>query len=98
MSSTDGNREEGTVLGLEDFMTIQALVKRGVYVCDIAAQLGVHPKTVRRALQRGGPPAPRRGRRGSLLDPYRPVIDGLVAEGGWKAVGIWRGRQAPSSP
>ena len=42
------------MLGLEDFMTIQALAKRGVYVCDIAAQLGVHPKTVRRALQRGG--------------------------------------------
>lgn len=24
------------MLGLEDFMTIQALVKRGVYHCDIA--------------------------------------------------------------
>ena len=31
------------MLGLEDFMTIQALVKRGVYLCDIAEQLGVHP-------------------------------------------------------
>jgi len=41
-----------SVLGLEDFMTIQALVKRGVYLCDIAEQLGVHPRTVRRALQR----------------------------------------------
>jgi transposase len=90
MSSTDGNREEGTVLGLEDFMTIQALAKRGVYVCEIAAQLGVHPKTARRALQRGEPPAPRRGRRGSLLDPYRGVIDGLVADGVWNAVVIWR--------
>jgi IS30 family transposase len=34
------------MLGREDFMLIQALVKRGVYVCDIARQLGVHPKTV----------------------------------------------------
>ena len=34
------------MLGLEDFMTIQALVKRGVYLCDIAEQLGVHPRTV----------------------------------------------------
>ncbi len=57
---------------VEDFMTIQALVKRGVYLCDIAAQLEVHPKTVSRAVQRGGAPAARRGRRGSLLDPYRP--------------------------
>jgi len=40
------------VLGLEDFMTIQALVKRGVYLCDIAGQLGIHPRTVRRALER----------------------------------------------
>jgi transposase len=78
------------MLGLEDFMTIQALVKRGVYLCDIAEQLGVHPKTVSRAVQRGGAPEPRRGRRGSLLDPYRPVIDGLLAEGVWNAVVIWR--------
>ena len=27
------------MLGLEDFMTIQAMVKRGVYLCDIAEQL-----------------------------------------------------------
>lgn len=32
------------MLGQEDFMVIQALVQRGVYVCDIARQLGVHPK------------------------------------------------------
>lgn len=78
------------MLGLEDVMTIQALVKRGVYLCDIAEQLGVHPKTVSRSVKRGGPPTPRRGRRGSLLDPYRPVIDGLLAEGVWNAVVIWR--------
>ena len=29
------------MLGLEDFMTIQALVKRSVYLCDIAAQLAL---------------------------------------------------------
>ena len=34
-------------------MLIQALVRRGVYVCDIARQLGVHPKTVSGALARG---------------------------------------------
>src|SRR5262245_56436555 len=86
------------MLGLEDFMTIHALVKRGVYRCDIAEQLGVHPKTVSRAVQRGGVPAPRRGRRGSLLDPYRAVIDGLLAEGVWNAVVIWRELQAEATP
>lgn len=84
------------MLGLEDFMTIQALVKRGVYLCDIAAQLGVHAKTVSRAVKRGGPPPRRRGRRGSLLDPHRAVIDRLVAEGVWNAVVIWRELQGPS--
>ena len=78
------------MLGLEDFMTIQALVKRGVYLCDIAEQLGVHPRTVRRTLRRGGPPALRRGRRGSRLDPYRPVIDQLLGEGVWNAVVLFR--------
>jgi hypothetical protein len=59
-----------------------------VSICDIAGRLGVHPKTVSQAVKRGGPPAPRRGRRGSLLDPYRSVIDGLLAEGVWNAVVI----------
>ena len=78
------------MLGPEDFMTIQALVKRGVYLCDIAEQLGVHARTVRRALRRGGPPAPRRGRRGSLLDPYRAQVDQLLSEGVWNAVVLLR--------
>lgn len=82
------------MLGLEDFMTIQALVKRGVYLCDIADQLGVHPRTVRRAVRRGGAPARRGGRRGSLLDPYRPVVDQLVGEGVWNTVVILRELQA----
>ena len=82
------------MLGLEDFMTIQALVKRGVYLCDIAEQLGVHPRTVRRALQRGGAPPRRGGRHGSLLDPYRPVVDQLLAEGVWNTVVILRELQA----
>jgi transposase len=82
------------MLAPEDFMTIQALVNRGVYRCDIAEQLGVHPRTVRRALQRGGPPARRGGRRGSLLDPYRLAVDRLLADGVWNGVVIWRELQA----
>ena len=34
------------MLGKEDLTVIQALVRRGVYLCDIARELGVHPKTV----------------------------------------------------
>jgi len=82
------------MLGKEDFMVIQALVKRGVYVCDIARQLGVHPKTVSRALARGSAPTPTRARRTSRLDPYRAHVDQLLAEGVWNAVVIWREIQA----
>jgi transposase len=82
------------MLGTEDFMVIQALVKRGVYVCDIARQLGVHPKTVSRALARGSAPTPTRTRRTSRLDAYRAQVDQLLAEGVWNAVVILREIQA----
>ncbi len=82
------------MLAKEDFMVIQALVKRGVYQRDIAQAVGVHPKTVQRAVKRGAAPLPRPGRRPSLLDPYRAQIDDLLAEGVWNGVVIWRELQA----
>jgi len=65
-----------------DWMYIKAQNARGVYQKDIAASLGVHPKTVRRALKRGGAPEgkPRRQRWSKVL-PYRGLIDHLLAEG-----------------
>lgn len=42
---------------------IQALVKRGVHQRDIAAQLGVHPKTVSRTPARDGARTPHPQRR-----------------------------------
>jgi len=35
---------------------IQERLRQGVYVKDIAAELGVHPRTVSRARQRGDAP------------------------------------------
>lgn len=49
-------------------MMIHALAQRGLYLCDIATQLAVHPRTVRRALARGAAPDSRPRRRGSRLD------------------------------
>jgi transposase len=78
------------MLSKEDFAVIKALNQRGVYIKDIAEQLGVHPKTVSRALSNGAPPAKERKRRGSKLDPYKPKIDELLKDGVWNAMVILR--------
>jgi len=79
------------MLNKGDWTMIQELRRRGVYQKDIAARLGVHPRTVRRALKRGGPPSGKRGgARGSKLDPYKSLVDKLLAEGVWNAVVILR--------
>jgi transposase len=86
------------MLRKEDFVVIQALVQRGVYQVDVARQLGVHPKTVHRALQRGGPAPRASAPRRSLLDPYKPLVDKLLNEGVWNAVVIWREIQEQGYP
>lgn len=78
----------------EDFAVIRALHHRGVYQKDIAAELGVHPKTVSRALKRGSAPKSERRARSSKLDPYKAVIDQLLTEGVWNGVVILREIQA----
>lgn len=78
------------MLRKEDFVEIQALAKAGVYQRDIAAQLGVHPKTVSRALARGSAPAGKRARGLVKLCPYLERVDRLLAEGVWNAVVILR--------
>ncbi len=82
------------MLSQEDYIVIRTLKGRGVYHKDIAAELGVHAKTVSRALRRGGAPARERARRGSKLDPYKAQVDQLLAEGVWNAVVILRELQA----
>ena len=70
---------------------IQERIRQGVYVKDVAAELGVHPRTVSRALKRGGsPPGQRPAARKSKLDRYKPVIDRLLAAGVWNAAVILR--------
>ena len=51
-----------------DYLMIQHKHDDGVYIKDIAGELGVHPRTVSRALRRGGAPTGKRPRaRGSIL-------------------------------
>ena len=63
------------MLRKEDFAVIEALNKRGVYLKDIATELEVHPRTVKRALPRGGAPKPERKLCSSKLEPYKAKVD-----------------------
>lgn len=74
----------------EDFAVIKALKHQGAFINDIAAELGVHPKTVSRALKRGGAPKPERKRKESKLEPYKKKIDELLLENVWNAMVILR--------
>jgi transposase len=78
------------MLRKEDKAVIHSLHRRGVYLKDIATELGVHPKTVSRALHPKSAPKPERKRSERKLEPYQPKIDGLLSEGVWNAKVILR--------
>lgn len=78
----------------EDFAVIKSLNQRGVYMKDIAQELGVHARTVSRALRRGGAPQRVRKERASKLAPYKPKIEQMLAEEIWNAKVILREIQA----
>lgn len=78
----------------EDFAVIQSLQQRGVFLKDIAVEIGVHARTVSRALKRDGAPERERKRSETKLDPHKPTIDRLLSEGVWNAMVIWREIQA----
>lgn len=83
------------MLSREDYMMIREKSSEGVYIKDIAQQLGVHPKTVSRALARGGEaPARRAGVRVGKLEPYKAQVDALLADDIWNAAVILRRIQA----
>jgi IS30 family transposase len=63
------------MLQKEDFAVIQALKHHDVYLKDTAAELGVHPNTVSRALRRGSAPSAVGLRRPSKLDPHEATVD-----------------------
>jgi transposase len=78
------------MLSKEDWMFIEAQLRQGVYQKDIAAKLGVHPRSIRRAVARGGAPNGKLGRpRKSKLDPYKPLVDKLLGEGVWNGAVIF---------
>lgn len=74
-----------------DAMMILRQREKGVYIKDIAAQMGCSERTVRRIIRRGGPAKGKRPRaRGSKLDPYKPLIDQCLSEEIWNCTVIHR--------
>ena len=82
------------MLKKEDLAVIKALNQHGVYIKDIAAELGVHPKTVSRAIQRETAPTPPRKAKTSKLALYQAKVDQLLSEGVWNTMVILREIQA----
>lgn len=83
------------MLRREDYLMIEDQHRQGRYQIDIAAELGVHPRTVRRALARGGAPSGKRpGARGSKLDAYKPTVDRMLGREIWNAEVILRAIRA----
>jgi len=82
------------MLSKEDYAVIETLKKRGVYLKDIAEELEVHARTVKRALQRGRAAKPERKVGPSKLDAYKVKVDELLGEGIWNSMVILREIQA----
>lgn len=82
------------MLRKEDFAVIKSLKQRGVYQKDIALELGVHPRTISRALKREGAPQRERKGKASKLEPYKAKIDQMLSEEIWNAKVILREIQA----
>jgi len=67
-------------------MEMKSQREAGVYIKDIASRNNVSPRTVSRALKRGGPPPGKRPKaRRSKLDPYKSFIDAEMDAGVWNS-------------
>ncbi|MES9879221.1 MAG: IS21 family transposase [Candidatus Sedimenticola sp. 1PA] len=74
------------MINREDYLMIQKSRDKGCYHADIAEDVGCSVSTVKRALKRQGPPAKRKqGVRVSKLEPFKPMVNGLITEHVWNA-------------
>lgn len=79
------------MLKREDYLMIAERRAEGAFVKDIAREQGVHPKTISRALKRGGePPARRCGVRETKLSAFEGQIDQWLQDDIWNASVIYR--------
>jgi transposase len=86
--------EEAKMISKEEYAVIKSLDQRGIYLKDIAGEMGVHPRTISRALKRGSAPQRERKKRSSKLDGYKAKVDRLLSDGVWNTMVILREIQA----
>ena len=63
-----------------EWAQVRAMAADGVSQREIAARLGINRRTVRRLAEAAMPPQYERAATGSMLDPFEPVIRGLLEE------------------
>lgn len=78
------------MISQEDYMKIEVLHEHGLYQKDIAEEMGIHPKTVSRALKRQGAPQRAERQAESKLGPYKTQVDEWLSSGIWNGRVIWR--------
>jgi transposase len=78
------------MIAQEVFMDIFTLHRQGHSARSIAKKLGLNRNTVNKYLKQGEFPKYTRGKRGaSILDPYKQVIEDLLAEDAYQATWIF---------
>lgn len=78
------------MISLEVFMDIISLHRRGISARSIAKKLGIHRNTVKKHIESGSlPQYKKRKRQGSILDPYKQLIEDLLAEDDYQATWIF---------
>jgi transposase len=85
---TRSRKEVLPVITGEEFMDIKAMNRDGLSIRRIAKITGLHRKTVKRHLESTSlPEYHRTKRKGSILDPFRPMIDAYLEEDDYQ--GSW---------
>ena len=87
---THSHKEVLPVITREVFMDIKAMNRNGLSIRRIPKITGLHRKTVKRHLESTSlPEYHKTKRRGSILDPYRPMIDAYLEEDSYQASWIF---------
>jgi transposase len=82
LESFVGEFEEGgeEVRSAVEWARVRALAADGISQREIAARLGINPRTVRRLIEADEPPRYSRAPTGSIIDPFEPVMRRLLDE------------------